>query len=77
MKIWNLQKDLKGHKQLAPTLSWKEHRKGFGDQMKKEETWHLHGRVKKKKKNVEDEQYTGQRAGEVLEGCDLQTCLGR
>lgn len=50
MKIWNLQKDLKGHKQLAPTLSWKEHRKGFGDQMKKEETWHLHGRVKKKKK---------------------------
>lgn len=48
MKAWNLQKDLEGHKPYAATLSWKEHRKGFGDQVKKEETWHLHGRAIKR-----------------------------
>lgn len=47
MEVWNLQKDLEGHKQRAATLSWKEHKKGFGDQMKKEKTWHLHGRAEK------------------------------
>lgn len=33
--------DLEGHKQGAATLRWKEHRKGFGDKIKKEKTGHL------------------------------------
>lgn len=37
-KVLNLQKDLEGHKQGAATLRWKEHRKGFGDKIKKEKT---------------------------------------
>lgn len=62
------------HKQHAATLSWKEHRKGFGDQVKKEKTWHLCGRAKKRWKISNTHR---PEAGEVLEGFDIQTCLGR